>query len=75
MQERSGHGVINGAQMKLDMNGFIIIGILLELFLELIRVSQSNASRKQVHTFGSVTKLFYSFVVCNAILLYTNPAY
>ena len=66
-----GHLVTNGAQMKLDMNGVIGLVVLLSL---LMRVSQSNASRKQVHPLGLVTKLFYLFVACNAVLLPANPA-
>ena len=64
--------VTNGALMKLDMNG--VMRILLVLLSLLMRVSQSNASMKQVHSFGSEAKLFYLFVACNAVLLHANPA-
>ena len=39
----------NGAQMKLARNGFIIILLALMALMVLRRVSQSNASRNQVH--------------------------
>ena len=68
-----GHGVISDAQMKLDMNG--LIGSLLKKLFGHMRVSQSNASRKQVHSPGLVEKLFYLFVACNVVLLHAHPTY
>ena len=54
VQEGPGHMVTKGAQMKLKMNGSIVI--LLVKLITLMEVSQSNALKKEVCSFNLILR-------------------
>ena len=60
--------------MKLGMDGFIGHCKLLVTLNMLVTVSQSNASRNQVHPFHLVPKPFIWLLACNVVSLRVHPA-